>query len=755
MCRMRGSAVWVTLLALGLPGLLLAPAWRLGGLGAGEDDVLYYYPSRVLFQQQLADGHAPWLNTFVGLDRPLLADPQAAIFYPTTWLFAILPAPIAYAVSLWLHYALAFFGAYRLARGQRCDRPAAIFAAIAFAFCGFLLAHRAHFTMQHSAAWTPLLLWRIERLLRQPGGLRLAAAALAAALQVLAGHVQIAAITGLGALVWCVALDGGVRLRTLALLAATWIAAAGLAAVQVVPTAFYLAECTRGQRTYADFVENSFNPASIVGLIYPMLLGQRTPNFFDMHYFGPSHQVEQFCYPGLATLLLAGISIAAGPRTPQRRAWIALLVFALLLALGLYGPIAPLLYWLPGANLFRVPARAMLLANLAAALLAALSMQQLRGELTPALSRWLAAAQRWTVGRKPLLAALGIPLLLLLLATPFYPEALAALSPLRPAVWLPIAIGVATWATLRFITTRWESGNVRLLLLPLLALDLGIIGWTLDVPAAATSPRDILPSPERTPWAARIAESRERLWTVAERENGMPGEYVEPLDRLTGNMGSLLGVSVVTDYGPLQPRASFEFFRFKPWGESEPPQRESLLADANWRRRCNVGWVQKIGDEIAVPADAEEVETLREGRRLYRVLDTLGRAYFEQPSTPGTLRHVEISPHEMRTTVDLWPPPRSKSKDAPPRVVVSRLWLPGWRVTTSDGRELPTSKAFDLLLAAELPDGESRELHWEYRPPGLPEGAGASVFMLLTLALLSGCWRPRQMVLQQQKPDQH
>jgi hypothetical protein len=164
-------AMWMTRLVIALavvllPGLMLAPVWHNAGLGAGEDDILYYFPARTFFHDTIQAGHWPWLNPWTGLGRPFVADPQTAFWYPTTWLFAVLPPLWAYPASLWIHYSLALWGMYLLLRLTPLSRHAALFGGVAFAFSGFMLAHRAHFTMQHAAAWTPWVFWSLARLAR-------------------------------------------------------------------------------------------------------------------------------------------------------------------------------------------------------------------------------------------------------------------------------------------------------------------------------------------------------------------------------------------------------------------------------------------------------------------------------------------------------------------------------------------------------------------------------------------------------------
>jgi len=417
MLRMR---LLVALCVLALPGILLAPVWNLAGLGAGEDDVLYYFPMRAYFGELVAAGEWPWLNPWTGLGRPYAADPQTALVYPFTWLFGVLPPLEAYPIVLWAHYSIALWGMYRLLRLQGLEARAALFGGIAFAFCGFLVAHRAHFTMQQAAAWSPWVFWGLLRYAgpgnpavasrrgrragadellfspqaRDPRDVRrLVVAGFLTAMPCLAGHVQIAALLALGSLLFVLAQPAPasptpVRLRLVVALRwlIAWVCAAGIFAVQWMPTFEYLRQCTRTARGWHDFVENSWHPLAVIGWLMPMLLGQRTPNFFGPSWWGPWHQVEMFAYAGIVPLLLAALAIRAGWRTdPRRRAWMVLGGFGVLLALGQYGPVCTILYYLPGSSLFRCPARALLLVNLAIAALSAHAFHDLAAGNSPSV----------------------------------------------------------------------------------------------------------------------------------------------------------------------------------------------------------------------------------------------------------------------------------------------------------------------------------------------------------------------------------
>ncbi len=760
------ARIAIALVIVLLPGLLLAPTWRVHGLGAGEDDIMYYYPLRVFFHDTVTGGDWPWLNPWTGLGRPCAADPQAAVWYPPTWLFAVLPPLWAYPLVLWLHYSLAIWGAYRLGRSFDLGRRAALFGGIAFAFAGFMLAHRVHASMQHAAAWTPWVFWCLHQYMRSGPARspaadarntrRLVAAAVIIALQCYAGHVQIAALNALGTLVFCWAYSRGPQATrgpytsptgVLGRWTVAHLCAAGLFALQWLPALEYVRRSTRLDRGYIDFTENSWFPSSVINWVLPMVFGQRTPNFFDVAYWGPSHQVEQFAYMGILPLLLALLALRLGWRADaRRRAWVLLAAFALLLALGIFGPICPILYWLPGANVFRVPARALLHVNLAVAMLAAISLHDLGPQLSPGRARLRAAAIALT--RRPILlsvAIIGGAALLVALVLPWLSEApraaaLRALRPWAPTIWVPLVVTLVSLLVLRLAARRFRRPELLWLVVLVMAVDLGIIGWTIDVPAGW--PRvDKLLTPQDAAWMDRVRGSGHRLWVVNARHGNTPGEYVDPLDKAVANTNILHGIHGFTDYNSIQPRALVQRFGFATWGESW--QQQALLKDTRWLRLCNIGWVLVCDVPDLVPADCELVATPRPGWRLYRYPHADGFALLDDPAQPGGARLERHGPNAFSTRVDTWPSRdfdftvgRRPDVQTWPRLVASQLALPGWHATLG-GRHLHIETVDGVLMAVRVPPGMAVTIEWAYFPPGLASGAWISG---LCAVVLAGAW---------------
>src|SRR5205823_3481577 len=103
-------------------------------------------------------------------------------------------------------------------------------------------------------------------------------------------------------------------------------------------------------------------------------------------------------YPGVVALALAGWALLRAPRT-------CTLPFALLAGLGVllaWGGYNPLYGWLvnvPLFNLFRVPARFLLLFSFGVAALAAIGADDLLGRKTNRLaSLAVRSSRRWSVG---------------------------------------------------------------------------------------------------------------------------------------------------------------------------------------------------------------------------------------------------------------------------------------------------------------------------------------------------------------------
>jgi hypothetical protein len=161
----------------GLP-VLLGAAWLLslfapllspGTVLANRDVPLFHLPLRTAFRWLAEEGLPVW-NPWLNGGQPVLSNPSYAAFYPPSWLALVLPPAYALNLLVVLHAAIAFAGAWWLARRLGADRGGAALAAVGYTGSGTLLSLISALTLFCSMAWFPWFLgWTDAALRAEPG----------------------------------------------------------------------------------------------------------------------------------------------------------------------------------------------------------------------------------------------------------------------------------------------------------------------------------------------------------------------------------------------------------------------------------------------------------------------------------------------------------------------------------------------------------------------------------------------------------
>ena len=400
--RPRGSRLGViAAVAVVLAGLLTIYGRLIfeGLVLSGYDVQTYFFPYWAYAAASLGDGRLPLWNPHVFMGVPFLANPQSAVFYPLNWPLYLLDPARALSTALMLHVALGAVGMLALARaGLRLGWLAAATGAAAFAFSGFFAGQMEHINQVSVAAWIPWLILAIE--LGVAGTKRWwAVAPLIVALMILAGHPQTAYVGLTFGLAW--ALVVGFRqvrgtsarwrahgaLTGLSLWLVGAVGGAGLAAAQILPA---LDLSREGIRSGGLMFHEAVSFSLPTGEALPGLL----PTFLHL----PS-STEFVAYVGVVGVMLAALGAVHRWREPRVVFLVLAALVAILLALGPATPLFGLAHRIvPGVALFRVPARWLLVAVFALALLAAYGTEALatasgrpRRERLQRLGVWLAA----------------------------------------------------------------------------------------------------------------------------------------------------------------------------------------------------------------------------------------------------------------------------------------------------------------------------------------------------------------------------
>ncbi len=405
-----GAGVLLALFVLALYARLLFTNRVL----AGGDIQLYFYAYWEYVAATLREGRLPFWNPYLFLGAPLLANPQTAVLYPLHWPLIWLPVTKQIYWSAALHTWLLALGGYALLRRWGYGFAPALMTGLVLAGSGFVGGLIGHINQLNGAAWLPwgaLCLTFAQPAAGSPSRRRPADALLAGgaafallvALMLLAGHTQTVFINLFSLGAWAVwpllAATAGwlwalVRRRDRGSVSGAWtatwpglavyaggvIAGALLSAPQLLPTLELSGLGLRsGGLSYGEASSFSLKPLQLAWTLLP------TYGLADLSVvFDTPGYTEFVAYVGIIGLLLGGIGAWRG-RGPARAFGLLFAGMGLFLALGRWNPVYFLLYQVvPGFDLFRAPARWMMLYTVGMAVLAGVGLAWLGQRLEQA-----------------------------------------------------------------------------------------------------------------------------------------------------------------------------------------------------------------------------------------------------------------------------------------------------------------------------------------------------------------------------------
>lgn len=376
-------------------GSLLLNSIPYSGDLTGSDLWSLNLPRRVAYGESLHSGHLPlWLSGIHG-GMPNVGEGQTGIFYPPNLvLFSLLPPVAAFNYSIILTFFLAGLFTYFYCRSVGLGRGPSLLAGIAFMMSAFFVVRMKHVNMINTAAWVPLLFYFAEAFHRQRKVRYAVYAGIVIAVQLTAGHPQIAhfsvvALAGyfLFGIVRDV-LDGrrsdlrvskkGVLLYVTSFVLAV-VVGLSLAAVQVMPTMELSGLSNRGgEASYENATSYPFTYGSFATLFSPFAQGNPAKNDSS----GQEDLIEKGvfwennAYIGLLPVLLAFFGAVLCRRDRWVKFWIIAIAAAFLLALGAQTPVFKAAWSvIPGMKYFRFPNRFILFAQFGLAVLAAFGLQ--------------------------------------------------------------------------------------------------------------------------------------------------------------------------------------------------------------------------------------------------------------------------------------------------------------------------------------------------------------------------------------------
>jgi hypothetical protein len=319
-----------------------------------RDSTVVEVPVKKLTVQLLKEGNfALWTDAH-GNGQPFLANPKNAIFYPTTWLYLILPLFTAFKLHYLIHALLGWLGLYLLCGSYSLSRRASFLGASLFSFSGMYLSSFEFYNHIAALCWMPwiLLLLSLEP---RPGRSRLVSLSLFWALMILAGAPEFIPMTLVLAAGQAFFTAGAWKKR-LSIAVLSLLLATVLSAVQVLPSVELLGRTGRA----AQSAQWPLELIQLFNMPFPHFLGNdREPghnDFWGWHIFDKKFPLYYSLYMGAGALLL----FLFGLKRPwDRRQKALLLTFFLffLLSCGRYSPFFFLYRFIPLLSSIRYPVK--------------------------------------------------------------------------------------------------------------------------------------------------------------------------------------------------------------------------------------------------------------------------------------------------------------------------------------------------------------------------------------------------------------
>jgi len=689
-----------------LSPLLSCPACVPFQPGSQYSDLLVSHLPNASFLQRslLEEGQIPLWNPMILSGAPFAADPLAGLWYPPNWLLLVLPLSLGFNLLLWVHLALAGWGAYRLMRTEGAGLPGAIVAGLAFGGFPKLVGHvgLGHVSLVMAVSWTP---WVLLALHKAATRLRLFDAALAGAGLGLVFIIdpRWALPTGLLALAYGASLitrrrnEEGLRWKQIGASGGVMtLFGAGMAAVLALPLWEFASLSTRTALSAGEQTILSLPAGQLFGIVLPDLGGY----------------AEWLTYAGAAVLLLAVLAIVRA--RPQSGFWGIVALASLLLSRGdqtpLYGLLSAIV---PGFNMLRVPPRWLFVFGLALALLAGWGLDALLREEMPAK---IMRRMRLTV------AALGAFFVVLCAGV--------ALIGMRQAVdgWQAWTISTglgalaAAWALIclaRNIKPRMVIAGMMMLIV----IDLGIVNASLLEPQL---PETVLESPE--------------FLSETMGDEPQQGRIFSPSYSVPQQVAAAEGIELADGVNPLQLASYRDFMAsatgfsvdaysvtLPPFPSGDPADDWSPQIDAQQLGMLNVSWVAS-----AFELEADDLSLVREydGVYLYRNAVVRPRAWIEDPADASS-SWTEVNIIEWSSNRIIL------GATGPGQLVLSEIVYPGWTAEI-DGERVEIVAAHGVLRSVELPAG-SHEVIFCFHGWTVLIGAIVTLLTLVALAVLR--WR--------------
>lgn len=327
-------------------------------------DANKYYISRWYIVQQIKDGVFPFWSQYIMNGMPYAASLQG-VYYPFTYLALFLPLKLFIYIYSFTHITLGgvFAGKFigSLCSHKQLQYVMSLLYVLSIQLGGY---RKNHPNLQFAFIWIPVLLYLVEKYLKEQQKKYVILLGLSMALQFMSGEtgVQICAYTDIAVLAYFIlrAHSNGLRMKKyLPDILRACLLYVALIAVQVLPClqilSFY--SSLGGENSSFDFFTSySIHPVKLLQVVSPHILGKN--NIYTAFGFQNSSEMDIELFIGTGCCILVMYSIAFLRKENTVKVPLIMMLFSFIYAAHAHIPfLSKLLFKIPIVENFRVASR--------------------------------------------------------------------------------------------------------------------------------------------------------------------------------------------------------------------------------------------------------------------------------------------------------------------------------------------------------------------------------------------------------------